>query len=124
MLSGQSGQGFLGRDEARSRTANLQGLSAVVIVVENCAFTELRGICDCFWDPGKFTELQEAADLHSWPADTWNPGFCCPLETWLTDSSSEEQRQRLKALGNVVIPPQAEMGASIMSRLFEMHSPQ
>ncbi len=40
-----------------------------------------------------------------------------PEEQWLVHSLDQESKARIKALGNIVVPAQASLGCSILSKL-------
>ena len=50
---------------------------------------------------------------------SWNVGSSVPMEHWLTATQSENDRWRLHALGNVVIPQQASTALQCFSTLLE-----
>jgi len=63
-------------------------------------------------------------DLHPLDAavgSTWNAGNPVPLHRWLVPTMDEESRQRLKALGNIVILPQANLGMMALSHITSLH---
>lgn len=62
-------------------------------------------------------------DRSASPADlslsAWNCGNSVLIEHWLTATQTESDRQRLHALGNVVIPQQAAKALQCFSTLLE-----
>lgn len=44
----------------------------------------------------------------------WLPGQKLPLHKWLVDSQSEQDKSRLQAIGNVVIPRCGRLGAHLL----------
>ena len=47
----------------------------------------------------------------------WNEGAKPPLQDWLARSQSEQDRNRLSCLGNIVVPLQARRAVSIISQI-------
>ena len=45
----------------------------------------------------------------------WNDGSRVPLEDWLAPTQSPEDNERLKCMGNIVVPVQAKKAMSIIS---------
>ena len=56
---------------------------------------------------------------HNLGFDSWNAGSWIPIQHWLQICQSEKDRQRLHALGNVVIPQQANMAMTLFSTLLK-----
>lgn len=58
--------------------------------------------------------------LHGWEVDVngpWNAAAEMPLHKWLQTTQSEEDRQRLLCMGNIVVPLQAAQGFTTLSRM-------
>ena len=47
----------------------------------------------------------------------WNIKSEVPLQRWLLESQSEEDRQRLRTMGNVVVPLQATRAFNLLSQM-------
>lgn len=47
----------------------------------------------------------------------WNADSSLPVEEWLTEFQSEQDRQRLKTMGNLVVPLQAAKALSVLSHV-------
>lgn len=63
---------------------------------------------------------QELPPLDAWVDQPWNSLNAVPKEQWLVHAVDQQDRQRLKTLGNIVIPAQASLAASILARLLKM----
>ena len=60
--------------------------------------------------------MQERS-FEDWAREEWNPGCYVPIHKWLVKQRSEEDQQRIHALGNVVVPRQASLGAQILQKI-------
>ena len=58
-----------------------------------------------------------SGDMSNWPLARWNPRSELPLSRYLVPTLSEECRQRLHVLGNIVVPPQAAMAAALLTHI-------
>ena len=47
----------------------------------------------------------------------WNPTSHVPMELWLKDELTPEERLRLKSMGNIVVPKQAALGACVLAKM-------
>mmetsp|Transcript_74797 Transcript_74797/g.151276 ORF Transcript_74797/g.151276 Transcript_74797/m.151276 type:complete len:438 (-) Transcript_74797:25-1338(-) len=63
-----------------------------------------------------FGPYQERS-FEDWAREEWNPGCYVPIHKWLVNQRSEEDQQRMHALGNVVVPRQASLGAQILQKI-------
>ena len=52
----------------------------------------------------------------------WNPACQTSFDRWLVPQHDEEAKQRLKVMGNCVIPAQAAAGFALLSRMAAMIS--
>lgn len=59
--------------------------------------------------------------MDSWVRSPWNGGVSPPFESWLVDNVDEEEKRRIKACGNIVIPPQAGVGAAVLSETMHLN---
>ena len=57
-----------------------------------------------------FSEEHMLKQAHS----PWNSGGKPPLHNWLVKSQCEEDRNRLKCIGNIVMPRVAELGMHML----------
>jgi len=65
-----------------------------------------------------FEIWQDASrDMSNWPLSSWSPRSELPLSKYLVPTLSEEGKQRMKLLGNIVVPPQAAMAAALLTQL-------
>ena len=62
----------------------------------------------------------EELPLSEWAKTEWNTQSKIPFHSWLQPERSEEEKERLAAMGNLVVPRQASLGASILSKLLAM----
>ena len=63
---------------------------------------------------------EEQKPLEWWVQQEWNPLAKRPLHTWLDHERSEEDKCRMSAMGNLVVPRQASLGACVLSRLLAL----
>lgn len=59
--------------------------------------------------------IEPVENLQSWPEQSWHAASKPPLEKWLAESSSADDKSRLHALGNVVLPDMAHMALSLLA---------
>ena len=59
--------------------------------------------------------LMTESCVHEQVKRPWNPRNTIPLRDWLTEFEDAESQQRLKALGNVVFPKVAQLGAHLIA---------
>lgn len=67
-------------------------------------------------DIGTPVELQDLPPLNAWASAPWNEGSAIPIEDWLVQDVDSAERARLKACGNIAIPPQASLAAAALAR--------
>lgn len=51
----------------------------------------------------------------------WNPGNAVPVEDWLTDCFTPEDADRLKCMGNIVVPVQARKALSVLTKIHSLN---
>ena len=49
--------------------------------------------------------------------EPWNPLNQVPIHEWLTHSQSEEDKCRLRAMGNIVVPYQGRLAGKVLARM-------
>ena len=49
--------------------------------------------------------------------EPWNPLNQVPIHEWLTHSHSEEDKCRLRAMGNIVVPYQGCLAGRVLARM-------
>ncbi len=49
----------------------------------------------------------------------WNEGSQVPIHKWLSESQSEQDKLRLQAMGNIVVPAQAMKALVNLSQFVE-----
>ena len=49
--------------------------------------------------------------------EPWNPLNQVPMHEWLTHSHSEEDKCRLRAMGNIVVPYQGCLAGRVLARM-------
>lgn len=59
--------------------------------------------------------LEKVEQLQKWPEREWHTASRPPLERWLQDSSAPDDKCRLHALGNIVLPDMAHMALSLLA---------
>ena len=59
--------------------------------------------------------FQAVESFDAWSTAEWNPEAEVPMEDFLVQSISDEDKERLGVLGNVVVPPQASLAAAVLS---------
>ncbi len=47
----------------------------------------------------------------------WNPRSLTPISEWLQSTQEPEELERLKCMGNIVVPLQAVKAASVLSQM-------
>lgn len=47
----------------------------------------------------------------------WNEVSARPMSTWLTDSQNQQDRDRLRMMGNIVVPEMARVGFEVLLRM-------
>ena len=52
--------------------------------------------------------------------EVWNTNSRIPMARWLSHSQTEQDKERLQCLGNIVVPAQASLGASLLSRIMDL----
>lgn len=60
--------------------------------------------------------------MSNWALSSWSPRSELPLSKYLVPTLSEEGKQRMKLLGNIVVPPQAAMAAALLTQLNSLWS--
>ena len=63
---------------------------------------------------------QAAPAVDSWVNSTWNPRAEVSLDNFFVPTMDDQGKKRLAVLGNVVVPPQASMGAAVLFSLAGM----
>ena len=63
-------------------------------------------------------------DMKRYPTDfhhnrPWNDGNAVPMHRWLCSDRSDVDKQRMTALGNVVVPACAHMAAQMLCRIVD-----
>jgi len=61
--------------------------------------------------------VQDARPVEHWINAEWNCFNKVPVEDWLDHNMDEESKCRMKAVGNLVVPCQAQMGFAVLSRI-------
>lgn len=52
--------------------------------------------------------------MDSWVSSPWNPACQVSFDRWLVTHVSEAEKERLRILGNIVVPSQAAAGISML----------
>lgn len=58
--------------------------------------------------------------LDHWVNQEWNAGSKVCVEDWLDSNLDEESRCRMKSIGNIVVPCQAQMGVAVLSHVLKL----
>lgn len=74
-------------------------------------------LCESHVTSHVVVESQAAPEIDSWVNSTWNPRAEVSLDKFLVPAMDDQGKKRLAVLGNVVVPPQASMGAAVLFRL-------
>lgn len=61
--------------------------------------------------------MPQATDFSQWAKQSWNPEAQIPLFKWLVHARSEEEKNRIHTLGNLVVPRQAALSAFVLGKM-------
>lgn len=64
--------------------------------------------------------LQDVPALDHWVNQEWNVASRIGMEDWLDANQDEESKCRMKCLGNIVVPCQAQMGVAVLSHVLKL----
>ena len=84
-----------------------------------------RGFLRCGFE--KFCVLQTCEDgsqIDDWTSKAWNPLNDATIADWLTDRRSQDDKNRLKTMGNLVVPVQARLSQTVLSQMQTLVSQQ
>ena len=70
-------------------------------------------LCAALSCPGQGMELKPLASFFR---PQWNILSRIPMHLWLTNEIEEDYRDRMKTLGNIVVPLQGELGMNVIAR--------
>ena len=65
---------------------------------------------------------QDAPPINAAALKPWNPLCEVSFDKWLVDSHCAESKERIKMMGNIVIPPQAAAGMAVLARVIRLNS--
>jgi hypothetical protein len=54
------------------------------------------------------------SELQKWPQENWYPNAKPPLQSWLSATREPLDQDRLKAVGNIVMPKMAFMAMNVI----------
>lgn len=57
------------------------------------------------------------SELQSYPTKAWMDGAMPPLHTWLQSSQSADDANRLKQVGNIVMPHVANLAVHLLRQI-------
>lgn len=66
--------------------------------------------------------LQDAPAMDMLVSKPWNLACQSSFDRWLVPNHDEEAKQKLKVMGNCVIPAQAAAGFAVLSHMAPMNS--
>ena len=59
----------------------------------------------------------QAKPVGEWAREAWNPEAKLPMFRWLNAEQTDRERDRLKTLGNLVVPRQAALAAHVLAQM-------